>query len=172
MSTYLRKCIDIAPTAIITPGLNPPNDYPNLRLQPWWPALRATTSHLRLWADWPSFQHWTGPARLDADGRPSLAALDAQVEAAHARRPGVILIRIAIRAGPTRRGIAAGPQRLGFLPLGSPRAARSSTSTSSRALRPRADLEGVRYRLPPDGTGRTARGRRYVAWLWERYADR
>ena len=32
--------------------------------QPWWPALRATTSHLRLWADWPSLQQV--PASLPA----------------------------------------------------------------------------------------------------------
>ena len=31
MSTYLRKCIDIAPTAVITPGPFVANDYRNLR---------------------------------------------------------------------------------------------------------------------------------------------
>ena len=56
MSTYIRKCLDIAPTAVITPGPNVANDYRNLRQQLWWPALRATTSHLRLWADWPTLQ--------------------------------------------------------------------------------------------------------------------
>ena len=44
MSTYLRKCIDIAPTAVVDPGPFVANDYRNLRQQSWWPALRATTS--------------------------------------------------------------------------------------------------------------------------------
>ena len=34
MSSYLRKCIDIAPTPISSPDINPPNDYAKLVLAP------------------------------------------------------------------------------------------------------------------------------------------
>src|SRR5690349_4617952 len=93
MSTYLRKCIDIAPTAVITPGPGVPNDYRNLRTTSWWPILRATTSHMRLWADWPSLQHGAtaAPGEHPLDAGP-LAALDGQVEAAVADGLKLILL--------------------------------------------------------------------------------
>src|SRR4051794_8986349 len=91
MSTYLRKCLDIAPTAVITPGPDVANDYRNLRLQPWWPALRATTSHLRLIADWPSLQHAPGTPGAHPSDVPCLDALDQQLAAAHADGMKIIL---------------------------------------------------------------------------------
>ena len=93
MSTYLRKCIDIAPTAVVTPGPFVANDYRNLRRHTWWPALRETTSWLRLWADWPSHAARSGPAaRLRREGAASLGALDAQIDAAHADGMQIILM--------------------------------------------------------------------------------
>src|SRR5829696_7637284 len=92
MSTYLRKCIDIAPTAVITPGPFVANDYRNLRQQSWWPKLRATTSHLRLWADWPSLQRVAREAPGFGDAAASLTALDRQVDAALADGMKIILL--------------------------------------------------------------------------------
>ena len=54
MSTVLQKCIDITPNGVIRPWSL--QDYRLIRVQPWWPKLRATTSWLRLWADWPTLQ--------------------------------------------------------------------------------------------------------------------
>ena len=92
MSTYLRKCIDIAPTAVITPGPFLPNDYRNLRLQPWWPALRATTSHLRLWADWPSLQHTAAAPGSDPATCVPRGARRADRRRAHADGMKIILL--------------------------------------------------------------------------------
>ncbi len=92
MSTYLRKCIDIAPTAVVTPGPSVANDYRNLRQQPWWPALRSTTSWLRLLADWPSIQRVADQPPGFGDGAASLAALDAQVDAARADGMEIVLV--------------------------------------------------------------------------------
>src|SRR5690349_12071916 len=92
MSTFLRKCIDIAPTAVITPGPFVANDYRNLRQQPWWPALRATTSWLRLWADWPAVQRVGDQPPGYGDGAASVNALDAQIDAARADGMQIILM--------------------------------------------------------------------------------
>ena len=54
MSTVLQKCIDITPNGVRQPWSL--QDYRLIRVQPWWPKLRATTSWLRLWADWPTLQ--------------------------------------------------------------------------------------------------------------------
>src|SRR5688572_2258018 len=50
----LAAAIDLTPNGIIAPGS--PQDYLVVRAQPWWPAMRAVTTHLRLWADWPTLQ--------------------------------------------------------------------------------------------------------------------
>src|SRR4051794_5057034 len=92
MSLVLRKGIDITPHGVIHPGSL--QDYRVYRTQPWFGDLLATTSHLRLWADWPTLQP-------DADipfgdprsrGHANLLALDGQIQAANADRLKVILI--------------------------------------------------------------------------------
>src|SRR5688500_1249845 len=93
MSSYLRKCIDIAPTAVVTPGPFVANDYRNLRRHTWWTALRETTRWLRLWADWPSGQLVAAHPPVDVEkAAESLSALDAQIDAAHADGMQIILM--------------------------------------------------------------------------------
>src|SRR5690349_20060859 len=87
MSTYLRKCIDISPTAVVSPEFDPPNDFRKLVGQPWWHKLRETTSFARVWASWLELQRNAG-----AIGGPSLAALDAQVETALADGLRLIMV--------------------------------------------------------------------------------
>jgi hypothetical protein len=84
MSQFLSKCIDITPNGVLRPGAF--NDYRVLRLQPWWAALAATTSHLRLWADWPSLQPAANVA-IDSPANPGAASarsLDEQIRLATA----------------------------------------------------------------------------------------
>jgi hypothetical protein len=120
MSTYLRKCIDIAPTAVIRPQSGTAFDYRTLRQQPWWPALRATTSHLRLWADWPAIQPEAGlppgqgrePGPVSADGAAGLAVLDGQIKSANEDGMHVIVLpyRYPNWANGTLGVVAGGPE--------------------------------------------------------------
>jgi hypothetical protein len=176
MSTYLRKCLDIAPTAIITPGAA--NDYRLLRQQPWWPALRATTSHLRLLADWPSIQPEgdkpPGGGRGQKSGSPlaadCLAALDGQMQAATEDGMDVIVMpyRYPAWANGTE-GIVVGSQQDGdFFPQDRvSRVAPYRDWVQGRALRP--GYRALEYRLPPDGHAIDSPWGRYVAFLWDRY---
>jgi hypothetical protein len=87
----LRRGIDLTPNGVIRPGT--PQDYRRLRAEPWAAPLIARASHIRFWADWPALQ--PTPAALDdpaSPGRPSLEALDAQVDAARADGLQVILM--------------------------------------------------------------------------------
>src|SRR3954451_13141266 len=172
MSTYLRKCLDIAPTAVITPGPNVRNDYRNLRSQLWWPALRATTSHLRLIADWPSLQHTPGPPGSDPADVPCLDALDQQLEAAHADGMKIILFPYRYpRWANATEGIPEGPSNFNFEPWD--RHARYQQYVDFVAgLRPAQSWKAWEYRMPVDGFGPNSAWGAYVAWLWERYADR
>ena len=169
MSTYIRKCLDIAPTAVITPGPNVANDYRNLRQQLWWPALRATTSHLRLWADWPALQ----PSGDAAPGGASLEALDAQVDAALA--DGMKLVMLPYRyprwATETTHIPAGSVADFEFFTWD--RFTRLSQYLEFRAgVRTQLGYKALEYRMPPDGFGPNSRWGRFVAWLWQRYADR
>jgi hypothetical protein len=173
MSTYLRKCIDPAPSAVITPGAI--NDYRTLRTMPWWPALRATTSHLRLWADWPSVQPERGKPVGEgvgdrANAADSLAALDGQIKAATEDGLQVILLpyRYPLWVNETE-GIVAGSRRdSDFFP--EDRVARLALYrdwVEGRAARP--TYRDIHYRLPPDGHSPDSEWGRFVAYLWDRY---
>jgi hypothetical protein len=178
MSTYLRKCIDIAPTAISTPDLNPPNDYGKLVFTPWWPALRATTSHIRLWVDWSWFQD--GP-ELEPGSTPrsalSLSALDAHVKAAS--RDGLEVILVVYRypywANETS-GIVSGSQRdSDFFPWDRVARVNLYIDWIEGRMAARPTYKDVRYRLPPAGHGPDSAWARWIDWLWDRYvgqADR
>ncbi len=173
MSTYLRKCIDIAPTAVILPGAL--NDYRALRQQSWWPALRATTSHIRLWADWPSLQPERGkPVGVGVGDRSnaadSLAALDAQVKAATDDGLEVILLpyRYPLWANETEGIVSGSQQDSDFFP--EDRVARLSLYRDwieGRSARP--TYRDIHYRMPPEGHGPESAWAGYVRYLWDRY---
>jgi hypothetical protein len=173
MSTYLRKCIDIAPTGVITPVPLKPNDYRALRETTWWPMLRATTSHLRLWADWPSLQ----PAANEDPGTAgkaleSLTALDAQVDAALA--DGMKLVMLPYRYPRWSNGTEGLTTTLAdatFEPWD--RHARYLQYIDYlEGRRPDQAWKNLQYRMPGDGFGPSSAWGRFVSWLWERYADR
>jgi hypothetical protein len=173
MSTYLRKCIDIAPTAVILPGAV--NDYRALRQQWWWPALRATTSHIRLLADWPSLQPERGkPVGVGVGDRSnaadSLAALDGQVKAATEDGLEVILMpyRYPLWANGTE-GIVSGSQRdSDFFP--EDRVARLALYRDwIEGRRGRPTYRDIHYRMPPEGHGPGSAWAGYVRYLWDRY---
>jgi hypothetical protein len=173
MSTYLRKCIDLAPTAVVTPGPFVANDYRNLRQQSWWPALRATTSYLRLWADWPSLQRVQGQdPGFGPEAAASLAALDAQVEAAYADGLKIIMLPYRYpRWANETESIAAGAPDLDFRPWD--RWSRLAQYTAYRAgTVTNVTWKAFVYRMPPEGHGPGTQWARYVEFLWERYADR
>jgi hypothetical protein len=173
MSIYLRKCIDIAPTAVITPGPFVPNDYRNLRNASWWPALRATTSYIRLWADWPSLQPVAGLDPGTGGNAPaSLAALDGQVDAAVA--DGLKLIMLPYRYPRWSNGTADITGTLAdatFEPWD--RHARYLQYVDYlEGRRPEQSWKNLQYRMPGDGFGPDSAWSGFVSWLWERYADR
>jgi hypothetical protein len=170
MSTYLRKCIDIAPTSIVTPNPFLPNDYRNLRFQSWWPALRATTSHLRLWADWPSLQHSPQAPGSDPRDVASIEALDAQLDQAHADGMQIILLPYRYPSWANETAAITVPDAQ-FEPWD--RHARLSEYLAYLAgNRPNQTWKSVLYRMPPEGFGPDSRWARFVAWLWDRYGDR
>jgi hypothetical protein len=176
MSVYLRKCIDIAPTAVIRLDL-PAFDYRVLRMQPWWPALRSTTSWLRLWADWPSVQpDETLPPGAGFDpsggfnGAGSLAALDGQIKAAGDDGMQVVLLpyRYPKWTNGTAHLVDNSLDDFNFEPWD--RFARYSgyldrLANTTNAPSPKA----LRYRLPLDGHGPDSHWGRYVEFLWDRY---
>ena len=136
----LRRGIDLTPNGVIRPGT--PQDYRQLRAQPWSAPLIARASHIRFWADWPALQ--PTPAVLDDPanpGRPSLEALDAQVDAARADGLQVILM-------PYRY-----PQWVNH---------------ATRAV----DKSASAYVLPDSGHGPYSPWAGFVEALWNRYAGR
>jgi hypothetical protein len=166
MSTYMRKCIDIAPTAVINPERNPANDYTKLVQQPWWPPLRATTTHARFWADWPSLQPVAGTP-------PNAALLDAQVDAALADGMKIIMVpyRYPMWTNGTEGIVVGSETDNSFFPWD--RVVRLAQYMEWRAgLRLRPGFKAFQYRMPLDGFGPDSQWGRYVAWLWDRYADR
>jgi hypothetical protein len=174
MSAYLRKCIDIAPSAIVTPGAI--NDYRILRTLPWWEPLRATTSHIRLWADWPSVQPERGkPVGVGIGDRSnaadSLAALDGQVKAATEDGLQVILLpyRYPLWTNGTEGIVSGSVADDRYMPED-----RVASVTQYRewvaGRRPmRPTFKAFRYRTPLDGFGLASEWARYVRYLWDRY---
>lgn len=174
MSTYLRKCIDIAPTGITRVHENPPHDYRRLREQPWWPALRATTSWLRLWADWPSLQPIGGqPPGSGTIPAMALDALDKQIEAAYADGLQIILLpyRYARWANETEGIVGRSEEDILLFPWD--RHARLSQFLQYRAgTRPQQSWKAFEYRTPPEGHGPGSAWAGFVDFLWDRYAHR
>ena len=135
------------------------------RQQPWWPALRATTSWLRLWADWPSLQRVAGAPPGSGDGAASLDALDAQIDAALADGMEIILMpyRYPRWANGTGAPSSGRPGNWELQPWDRHARLSRSTSTSSRAAARARRGRRCEYRMPLDGFGPDSRVGEYVA---------
>jgi len=179
MSTVLQKCVDITPNGVIRPWSL--QVYRLIRVQPWWPKLRATTSWLRLWADWPTLQPLPDVAIDDPrnPGYGNLLAFDEQIRLAADDGLNVILMpyRYPLWANDTARLAFNSDDNLYFHPED-----RVSFATFSRLVNAlgtpeeAAEKERVRtaeksreYHLPSEGHGPSSRWAGYVDFLWQRY---
>ncbi|HET8951967.1 MAG TPA: hypothetical protein VFN44_15705 [Solirubrobacteraceae bacterium] len=179
MSTVLRKCIDITPNGVLQPWSL--QDYRLIRVQPWWPKLRATTSWLRMWADWPTLQPQRAYAPDDprSGGYGNLLAFDEQIKLAVADGLNVILMpyRYPLWANGNDKRPFNSDANVFHLPQD-----RVSFATYSRYVnaigKPQeaAEKERVRnaeksreYNLPPEGHGPDSAWAGYVDFLWQRY---
>ena len=179
MSTVLQKCIDITPNGVIVPWSL--QDYRLIRVQPWWPKLRATTSWLRMWADWPTLQPQREYAPDDprSGGYGNLLAFDEQIKLAVADGLNVILMpyRYPLWADGNDKRPFNSDENLFHLPQD-----RSSFAPFNRYLNaigtPRESVEKERarnaqksreYNTPPEGHGEGSAWAGYVDFLWQRY---
>jgi hypothetical protein len=175
MSTVLRKCLVISPGSL--------QDYRVLRLQPWWPQLRATSSHLRLWADWPTLQRQRGVS-IDSEANPgygNLLALDEQIRLAGEDGLKVILMpyRYPRWVNETDRIDASADEYFLFQPENRVRsqlfldwwAKRGSAAEAAARKALRDAMKALEYRLPPEGHGVESQWAHYVDFLWQRYVD-
>ena len=151
MSTVLQKCIDITPNGVIVPWSL--QDYRLIRVQPWWPKLRATTSWLRMWADWPTLMP-------DATGfDPAIiGSLDAQI--ALARRDGLRIVLTLYRF-PTW---ANGTDRLTAAELAATMPDRKASATAADT-----SAKSLLFRYPDDVTAGSAWGD-FVERIVSRYS--
>ena len=136
----LARGFDLRPSGVRWPGA--PEDYRELREQPWAAPLIARSSLIRFWADWPVLQ--PTPVALEDPANPgagNLAALDAQIDAARADGLDVIVM----------------PYRY---PL---------WVTGATAWRWGV---AEQYQLPDSGHGPYSPWAAFVAALWRRYAGR
>ena len=156
MSTYLRKCIDIAPTAVITPGPIVAERLPQ-------PAAAAVVAGAARDDEPPAAvgglavaaARGRRPPGLGAAGAASLAALDAQVEAAHADGMQIILLPYRYpRWANGTEGIADGAPRTATSAVG-PRTRGSRSTSTCAPAGARARLEDLRV---PDAAGRPRPG--------------
>jgi hypothetical protein len=181
MSTVLQKCIDITPNGVIVPWSL--QDYRLIRVQPWWPKLRATTSWLRMWADWPTLQPRREYAPDDprSGGYGNLLAFDEQIKLAVADGLNVILMpyRYPLWANGNDQRPFDSDDNLFHLPQD-----RSSFAPFNRYLNaigtPREAIEKERartaqksreYNTPPEGHGQGSAWAGYVDFLWQRYVS-
>jgi len=178
MSTVLQKCLDITPNGVIRPWSL--QDYRLIRVQPWWPELRATTSWLRLWADWPTLQPQREYAPDDprSGGYGNLLAFDEQIKLAVADGLNVILLpyRYPLWANGTGKLSFNSDANLFYLPQD-----RVSFATFQRYLNaigtPREAAEKERVRgaeksreyNTPASHGEDSLWAGYVDFLWQRY---
>jgi hypothetical protein len=161
--------LDLTPNGGIEPGS--PQDYRVVRAQPWWPALGAVVSQLRLWADWPTLQpdpaYGVGDPR--SPGHAALLALDEQIR--WARRDGLSVLLVPYRYPQWANGAAG-------LDPGSP--ADLAHHPADRARRSAWEARGSgapegfklgEFGLPPDGHGPGSAWGRFVAALFARYVS-
>jgi hypothetical protein len=181
MSTVLRKCLDLTPNGVIRPGSL--QDYRVLRQQPWWPALRATSSRLRLWADWPTLQPLAN-VPIDSSANPgygNLLAFDEQVRLAGVDGLKVILMpyRYPRWVNETGKIDPTTDDYLLFQPENRVRVQlfldwwtqRGTPAEPAVRATLRRSLKALEYRLPPEGHGIQSQWARYVEFLWQRYVE-
>ncbi|MEA2310524.1 MAG: hypothetical protein QOE28_492 [Solirubrobacteraceae bacterium] len=181
MSTVLQKCIDITPNGLIRPWSL--QDYRLIRIQPWWPKLLATTSWLRVWADWPTLQPLAGVAIDDPrnPGYGNLLAFDEQIRLAVADGLNVIVLpyRYPLWANGTDKLALDSDDNLffhaedrtsveTFLRYWNSRGTPAEGTNKERLRRAQKSRE---YFLPPEGHGPGSRWAGFVEFLWHRYVD-
>ena len=173
MASEFKKCIDITPSAIRTPGNR--QDYLWLRAQEWWEELLVDTRCIRFWAYRPALQGDVANYPLGAAPEGTIEALrlrnlDAQIRAANADGLEVIL-----------------------LPYTYPRAANGTLNlpVDNRLFEPQdrasgnayltwyydrsqtvPNMKDLAYRLPPDGHGPDSDWGRFVRAMFERWVVR
>ena len=132
--------------------------------------LRSTTSWLRLLADWPSIQRVADQPPGFGDGAASLAALDAQVDAA--RADGMEIVLVPYRYPRWSNGTDnLPPDRPECEHRAWDRHARLSQYLDFIAgNRPPHTWKPLEYGLPLDGFKPGSRWATYVEWVWDRYA--
>src|SRR5690349_13247751 len=179
MSTVLEKCIDITPNGLIVPWSL--QDYRLIRVQPWWPKIRATTSWMRLWADWPTLQP-RGEIQIDDPRNPkygNLLAFDEQIRLAAADGLKVILMPYRYPQWANGTDGLTGDADLTFLPQDRSSFAPfkrwlDSIGTASEARNAellRRAQKTHEYHSPPEGHGPSSAWAGYVDFLWQRYGD-
>jgi hypothetical protein len=163
----IEAALDLTARGVILPGT--PQDYRVARTLPWWPPLRAVTSRVRMWADWPTLQPDPDFALGDprSPGHAALLALDDQIRwAAH---DGLAVMLVPYRYPPWANGTE------GLEP--------GSNADLTHALADRAreaavlaagggvpyGLKAREYALPPDGHGLGSAWGGFVASLFDRY---
>ena len=163
MSTVLEKCVDITPNGVIRPWSL--QDYRLIRVQPWWRKIRATTSWLRVWADWPTLQPRADLAPDDArsPGYGNLLAFDEQIRLAAADGLKVIVMpyRYPLWANDTARLDFNSIDNLVFLPQDRSSSAPflrwyNSIGTASEGRNAellRRAQKSREYHTPPEGHG-------------------
>ncbi|HWT24988.1 MAG TPA: hypothetical protein VN213_15920, partial [Solirubrobacteraceae bacterium] len=166
----LDAAIDLTVRGVILPGT--PQDYRVARTRPWWPALRAVTARVRMWADWPTLQ--PDPAFDVGDpaspGHHSLLALDEQIRAAE--RDGLAVFLLPYRYPPWANGTAE-LQPASAADLAHMLADRARPGAIRRADGgPPAGLKAREYALPADGHGPDSPWGRFVSALLDRYVAR
>jgi hypothetical protein len=163
----LEAGLDLTARGAIFPGT--PQDYRVARTLPWWPPLRAVTSRVRMWADWPTLQPDPRFAIGDprSPGHAALLALDDQIRwAAH---DGLAVMLVPYRYPPWANGTEG-------LEPGSPADrshALADRATAAAVLAAGGEmpygLKAREYALPPDGHGLGSAWGGFVASLFDRY---
>jgi hypothetical protein len=173
MSSGLKKCIDITPNGVRSPGSR--QDYLWLRAQPWWEEILADTRYIRFWVDRISLQGDVTNYPLGAAPDGSLEAfrlrnLDAQIRAANEDKLSVILLPYLYPKASNGTLDIAGDDRL-FEPEDRASGSAYLTWYYDRS-RPSPTMKALYYRLPPDGHGPDSQWGRFVRAMFERWVAR
>ena len=179
MSAYLRKVIDIGPSGVLYPGSQ--SDYRQLRQQSWWPELRATTSTIRMWADWPTLQPSASYRMHDpaSPGYNYVLALDEQIKAANQDGFAVMLMpyRFPRWSNDTQNTVRGSDADFNLTPWDRVydksywNAWNADKSNPSKRAALLDRLKGHEYRLPQAGFGVDTPWGLFFGDLWNRYVN-